>query len=468
MLRCYVGIRCYFVFSVAVGVLCQTAALAETIVKVDHQSTRQATSAFNFPNIASPVQGDAGTRGAWSIVSGTADPASASLQKLNDGFVPRIADQPSENFFFAPATEGGRLLLDLKSPVDIKQIRSYSWHVRERAAQVYALFGSDENNSDEFELKPESGTDPTTCGWTKIASVDTRRAANGTDGGQYAVDISSTDNVLGRFRYLLFEVKSTQPGGRFSNTFFSEIDVLDAASVVTPATVTPVVGIESYVIEEGGYEFQIDTSDCPDLTTWTQKEVVPVVRQWYPQIVKLLASDGYAAPQKFTLQFSVKTDGVAATGGTDVFCSADWFRRNLRGEAKGAIVHELVHVVQQYGMARRTNRNATPTPSWVVEGIADYVRWHLYEPATARGGIGGRSPANLRYDASYRDTAAFFDWVVDNEAPELIAKLNTAARTGTYSDAFWKEATGKTANELSAAWHDAIEQPAAQLQPAVQ
>ena len=28
-------------------------------------------------------------------------------------------------------------------------------------------------------------------------------------------------------------------------------------------------------------------------------------------------------------------------------------RQNLNGEAKGAIVHELVHVVQQYGRARR-------------------------------------------------------------------------------------------------------------------
>ena len=32
-------------------------------------------------------------------------------------------------------------------------------------------------------------------------------------------------------------------------------------------------------------------------------------------------------------------------------------RQNLEGEAKGAIVHELVHVVQQYG---RAQRGATP------------------------------------------------------------------------------------------------------------
>ena len=71
---------------------------------------------------------------------------------------------------------------------------------------------------------------------------------------------------------------------------------------------------------------------------------------------------------------------MAATGGTRVTCAAEWFRRNLEGEAKGAVVHELVHVVQQYGRARRNNPDATRPPGWLVEGIPDYIRWFLYEP----------------------------------------------------------------------------------------
>ncbi|HSQ79505.1 MAG TPA: aminopeptidase P N-terminal domain-containing protein, partial [Candidatus Bathyarchaeia archaeon] len=40
----------------------------------------------------------------------------------------------------------------------------------------------------------------------------------------------------------------------------------------------------------------------------------------------------------------------------------------LKGGAKGSVVHELAHVVQNYGVARRTNPSATRTPGWVVEG----------------------------------------------------------------------------------------------------
>ena len=57
-----------------------------------------------------------------------------------------------------------------------------------------------------------------------------------------------------------------------------------------------------------------------------------------------------------------------------------WFRANLQGEAIGSVVHELVHVVQEYGRARRENPEATRSPGWLVEGLADYIRWFLYEP----------------------------------------------------------------------------------------
>lgn len=435
----------------------------EATVVVERQSRSRATAEYRFSEIAPPALDDAASGGQWSVISGTPDPAGGGLSKLNDGQLPRTSDQPRENFFFAPATQGGRVQLDLEHAIDVSQIRSYSWHVAERAPQVYTVYGCDPQDEDSVLLRPVAPVDPTTCGWTLIASVDTRpntvdrRLRPSAVGGQVGVrifaDKENTQRNLGRYRYLLFAIEPAQPNARFSNTFFSEIDVLEAGATVTPAKPVVTPGIETYVIADGTYEFTMDTSECPDLTRWADQELAPVVQQWYPKIVELLASDGYEPPSNFHIHISPSMDGVAATGGTQVTCSADWYRRNLQGEAKGATVHELVHVVQQYNAARRTNRRATPTPGWVVEGIADYVRWHLYEPATEGGGVAGRQRESLKYDASYRDTAAFLAWVIANETPDLLAKLNAAARTGTYSDAFWKEATGKTAEELSAAWH---------------
>ncbi len=444
---------------------------AEATVAIGYQPGSRANATFRLPTVPSPVQGDAASRGKWLVISGTADPASGGLGKLSNDQLPRSADQPAENFFFAPATPGGRLRLELDRSTEIAQIRTYSWHPRERAPQVYTVYGCDQQevssggklleNDESVQLKPSGTIDPASCGWTKIATVDTRRDGIG-HGGQVGVVISASDHsvndqAIGHYRYLLFDIHPTRPDARFSNTFFSEIDILDADADVTPAKPIATPDIVTYAIEEGGYEFTLDTSECPDLTRWADQELAPVVQQWYPKIAEMLASDDYEAPHDFQIRISSSMDGVAATSGTQVTCSANWYRRNLRGEAKGATVHELVHVVQQYGQSRRTNRRAARTPGWVVEGIADYVRWHLYEPASAGGGVAGRRPRTLQYDASYRDTAAFLAWVITNGNPDLLAKLNAAARSGTYSAAFWKAATGKTVDELATAWHADLE-----------
>jgi hypothetical protein len=98
--------------------------------------------------------------------------------------------------------------------------------------------------------------------------------------------------------------------------------------------------------EGGTFEATIDTAEAPDLTKWANEELAPVVKEWYPRIVKMLPSDGFESPRRFSIRFDPDYRGVAATGGTRVSCSPAWFRRQLQGEAKGAVVHELVHVVQ--------------------------------------------------------------------------------------------------------------------------
>ncbi len=172
----------------------------------------------------------------------------------------------------------------------------------------------------------------------------------------------------------------------------------------------------------------------------------------------MLPSEGYEAPRMVTITFSERMRGVAATGGTRVRCAASWMRQNLDGEAKGAIVHELVHVVQQYGRARRAGSQVARTPGWLVEGIADYIRWFLYEPETRGADITGRNVARAQYDASYRVSANFLNWVTQNRSKEIVEQLNAAAREGRYSEDLWKEYTGQALQELAAQWKAQLEQ----------
>jgi len=214
---------------------------------------------------------------------------------------------------------------------------------------------------------------------------------------------------------------------------------------------------ETVEAEGGMYQITIDTSETPDLTDWAHKDLAPVVQEWYPKLVKLLPSEGYEAPRQAIITFSASMKGVAATGGTRVRCAAAWFRQNLQGEAKGAVVHELAHVVQNYGIARRTNPNATRTPGWVVEGICDYIRWFLYEPQTRGAEITSRNIARAKYDGNYRISGNFLNWVTQTYCKDIVQQLNVAARQGKYSEELWRTATGHTVQELGDEWKASLE-----------
>jgi hypothetical protein len=209
---------------------------------------------------------------------------------------------------------------------------------------------------------------------------------------------------------------------------------------------------ESLVIKTDKFEITIDTSETPDLREWVEGQLAPAVREWYPKLVSMLPSEGYQAPEKVSIKFSKDMKGVAATGGTRIRCAAEWFRKNLNGEAKGAVIHELVHVVQNYGWGRKNNPNATRPPGWIVEGIPDYIRWFKFEPESNGAEITARNIERARYDANYRISANFLNWVAQKYGDKLIVRLNAVAREGKYKEELWKEWTGKTVQELGDEW----------------
>jgi hypothetical protein len=114
--------------------------------------------------------------------------------------------------------------MDLGSTMEISQVNSYSWHSDTRAPQVYNLFVSD-GSDPKFNPEPDAQTDPASCGWKLIATVDTR-PSQGDSSGQYGVSITDSSGNLGKFRYLLFDSIPSEDDDPWGNTFFSEIDVI--------------------------------------------------------------------------------------------------------------------------------------------------------------------------------------------------------------------------------------------------
>jgi hypothetical protein len=422
------------------------AARAEMQV-ISNRNGEDASASFRFQRAAAPSRNDAATAAKFTLLDGRRDGNGGGLEQLHDGLLPAGEDEPSQNFFFAAGTSGGRVLVEFDQPKEIKEVNTYSWHPGSRGPQVYKFYAAD-GLATNFNARPESGSNPERAGWRQLAEVDTR--ANG--GGQYGVSTSDSKGSLGKFRYLLFDIKPTETSDGFGNTFYSEIDVVELNAPVEPV-LAAVAAAPLVVTSVDGYcTMSIDTSKAPELKAWAEEKLAPVLAEWYPKIAKLLASDGFTAPKRFSLQIA-PGNGVAATGGTRITANSTWLKGALQGEAVGAIVHEVVHVMQQYNRGRGGSR----PPGWLVEGIPDYVRFFLYEPQSHGADVvwfRARRNTELNYDGLYRVSANFLDYVIRHYDPSqtLLATVNAACRNGEYKDEMWKELTGKALQELNEEW----------------
>jgi hypothetical protein len=421
-------------------------------VTVDFNGNDTATAEFNFKTVPSPTANDAAITAKFAIVDGTADGNGGGLEKLHDGKLPENSDDPAENFFFDAGTDGGRLQVDLGHVTGVKQVNTYSWHPGTRGPQNYKLYASD-GTPESFNAAPKQGTAPDQCGWKLIATVNTKPKTE-EGGGQYGVSIADPDGNLGSFRYLLFDIVATEHDDTFGNTFFSEIDVIDTNANVTATTVSNMPAQDfSINSTDGKCTITINTRQAPGLKDWSEQKLAPVLAEWYPKITTMLASDGYTAPTHFSVTLK-PMDGVAYTSGRGVTANSTWLEKELDREAVGSLVHEEVHVVQQFG------RNGVHNPGWLVEGSADYIRWFKYELQSHGADLVWMKRARRftpRYNDSYRVTANFLNWVTEKYDANLVTQMNAAMRAGKYDDGLWKQYTGKTAPELGEEWKKEIE-----------
>jgi hypothetical protein len=179
---------------------------------------------------------------------------------------------------------------------------------------------------------------------------------------------------------------------------------------------------------------QVDTSEVPDLAPWGAK-AKELVLKWHPIIAEMLKSEGFTPNPDVKIVFKKEMKGVAYTSGNVITISGDWVKK--RPDDYGMVVHELTHVLQVYPRTKRKD-------GWLVEGIADYIRFFKYEPDTKLGAINPKSS----YHDGYRTAARFLAWIEKTKDKEIISKLNLALRKSEYKDELFKDATGTSLDDL--------------------
>ncbi|HEY2155205.1 MAG TPA: basic secretory protein-like protein [Isosphaeraceae bacterium] len=194
----------------------------------------------------------------------------------------------------------------------------------------------------------------------------------------------------------------------------------------------PQVAVFKYPVE-----FTVDISDAPEMRDWAEK-AARTCEDWYGRINEELRSDGYRPIHRvrMTLKRGIGPPAFASNG--QITGKVEWFKEHP-GDV-GAMIHETCHIVQRY--RSRTN------PGWLVEGVADYIRFFKYEP----GKVGPINAQRAHYDGNYRVTARFLDYATEKYDKQLVLKLNKAMREGTYKDQLFTDLTGKTLAELDEEW----------------
>ena len=178
----------------------------------------------------------------------------------------------------------------------------------------------------------------------------------------------------------------------------------------------------------------VDISESPQMATFA-KALPSLCESNYPKIKRKLISDSFRPPGRVRLVFRENLQYPAQALGDRIELSSRWFTEHP--DDLGAVVHEMAHVVQSYPPGQ---------PSWVVEGIADYIRyWRGYQSATSYAHC---APGSDHYTSGYWCSAAFLKFVEKKYDGKIIARLNKALRENRYTDALFDASTGKSPERL--------------------
>ena len=181
----------------------------------------------------------------------------------------------------------------------------------------------------------------------------------------------------------------------------------------------------------------VDISQAPDLGVWAATAEKQMEESW-ADTDALLYCDKFISPHAVNVIYKTGpgVTGVAATGGGVMTVNSAWCRAHP--DDTGLTVHETAHVIQAY---------SAYNPVWLVEGIADYIRWVKFEPEHFHPRI---NVQRATYHDSYQTSATFLGWCELHYDSRLTTKLSQNVRFGTYKPSLFKDYCGKDVDTLFA------------------
>ncbi|MGF7039607.1 basic secretory protein-like protein [Mucilaginibacter lappiensis] len=194
----------------------------------------------------------------------------------------------------------------------------------------------------------------------------------------------------------------------------------------------------SEVFNKKGYKLTFENQDA----TFSKDLKDKLVETFYEVYPKLAKAYNKKTSKNVTFVIDTAYDGVAATDNGRVVFSSKYMAKHPHDI--DVVTHEVMHIVQDYAQSNG--------PGWLTEGIADYAR---YKFGVDNAGAKWTLPAfktSQNYENSYRITARFLVWIEKGIKPGLVKDLDSQLRDHTFTDNSWKSETGKTLDELWAAY----------------
>jgi hypothetical protein len=191
---------------------------------------------------------------------------------------------------------------------------------------------------------------------------------------------------------------------------------------------------------------------------WTGAVVVEVPASRADFEAVLGATDGSYAP----IAAVTLAEGSAATAAVRIVVNPEVSRTLAPVGVAVVLLHEMVHVA--------TGSADSPAPTWVVEGLADYVALQAHPRAGAgaaeallqqvrTGGAPRGLPADDRFRAGATNLAVGYAeawlacrYVAETYSPAALQRLYTALDSGVRLDQAVEDELGVSAGALTAGW----------------
>lgn len=183
-------------------------------------------------------------------------------------------------------------------------------------------------------------------------------------------------------------------------------------------------------------EFELDVGEVSDNSAAVEwgKRAQTMCEEWFPVLCAHLATEEWKPPQKIRIVMKRELRVPGYTSGGTISVSGKWITEHP--DDFGLVIHELVHVIQNYPPRQ---------PGWLVEGVADYMRYWKYEPEMPRRRIDFKT---AKYTDAYYTSAAFLAWTAHTYDRALLRRLDAALRKGEYRDELFETITGKPLDQL--------------------